>query len=575
MLKRFLLLIIASSFLLGVNAQSSSSVYLANYIKVWGFVKYYHPSVGGGRIDADSLFLHYVKKVREVKNSGSYGRILLEMQEQLGSVASSTVKDTTRLFTKNDRTAWITSDKLLPAKVKQALWQLRNEGYTDSVHRYMPATPFATDVPAEKKYEDVTFPNVDYQLLALARYWNAVEYLFAYKYMITKNWNKILSEEVAAFAQPMIQTRFEQHLLRLNATIEDTHGGIVAIKQQGEIYGKFFPPFIFSFAGDSIVVTGYIDSVSCREQDIRVGDVIIGIRGESVAKALSRVENYVSASNMHKKKSLLVNLPLLQPLRGNDSLIKIRVLRDRQIFTRQLVLQRTIRTEFVNKLNQLFQQQTGNGTTTQNSFVMRAIDKDVVQVDAANLSILYNTTADDREIDSVMKEMVTYKKAIILDLRCYTTQAVFYNKFLSALGWPLKPFAVLHTYYQRFPGKYKLHDIFSPVVQPPLAPRYTGKVILLVNERTQSQSELITMVIQASGPALVVGTQTAGCDGDMLYMPVPGGYTLSFSGRHVAYPDGTASQKAGVKRNVKLNYTVKGLAAGKDELLEAAIRLAK
>jgi len=102
---------------------------------------------------------------------------------------------------------------------------------------------------------------------------------------------------------------------------------------------------------------------------------------------------------------------------------------------------------------------------------------------------------------------------------------------------------------------------------------YTGKVILLVNERTHSQSEMITMILQASGPVTVVGTQTSGADGDLIDMPVPGGYTLNFSGRHVAYPDGTASQKLGVKRNIKVNYTTAGIANGKDEILEAALQL--
>lgn len=573
MIKKFSLLFALSFCFLLANSQQSPVKYLKDYIKVWGFLKYYHPSIGSGKVDADWLFLRYVPKVLLVADKKSYGEVLQTMQRELGDTPHSIAPDTTRLFARNDRTAWISQDKLLPAKVKRSLKLLRRHGYTDSVHRYMPATFFETEIPAEKEYDSIRFPSVEYQLLALARYWNAIEYLFAYKYMISKNWDDVLDEQAAAFAKPMTQVQFEQHLLQLNAAIEDTHGGTVLIKQSGSIFGSYFPPFIFRFAGDSIVVTDYIDSISCTRQNIHKGDVLVGIRGKTIAEAIAGCSDYVSASNLHKKKSLLASIPLLLPLRGADSLISIQVLRKGVALMMQLQLQKPSGDNFLENLNRLYRKQTGMGTSTQNKFVLKSLDKDVALVDAANLSILYNTSPDDRAIDSVMLVMRQHSKAILLDLRCYATQAVFYNKFLPALGWNLRPFAVFHAPYNRFPGTYYMKDIFSSVAQSVTTPLYPGKLILLVNEQTQSQSELITMIMQASGPVTVVGTQTAGCDGDLINMPIPGGYKLSFSGRHLAYPDGTASQKTGVKRDVKIEYSVRGIANDKDEILDAALRL--
>lgn len=575
MIKKLLLLFALSFCFLLANSQRSSVKYVKDYIKVWGFLKYYHPAIGNGRVDADSLFFRHIAKVLVVTDKKSYGEILQTMQEELGVATGNKDPDTAKLFVRNDRTAWINNDKLLPEKIKKELKLLRRYGYTDSVHRYMPATFFETEIPAEKRYDSINFPNIKYQLLALGRYWNAIEYLFAYKYMMSKNWDDELTEQVAAFAKPMTQVQFEQHLLQLNAAIEDTHGGAVSIKQAGLIYGSYFPPFIFRFAGDSIVVTDYLDSLSCIRQNIHKGDIIIGIRGKTIAQAIRACNDYVSASNLHKKKSLLASIPLLQPLRGGDSLISIRILKNGKAVMAKLQLQKPSGKEFLDNLNRLYRRQTGMGTSTQNRFVLKSLSKDIAILDAANLSILYNVSPDDREIDSVMLAMRQHSKAILLDLRCYATQAVFYNKFLSALGWKLKPFALLQVPYNHFPGTYHTKDIFSPVMQPPLASPYTGKLILLVNEQTQSQSELITMIMQASGPVTVVGTQTAGCDGDLINMPVPGGYSLSFSGRHVAYPDGTASQKTGVKRDVKIEYSTRGIASEKDEILEAALRLVK
>jgi len=34
-----------------------------DFIKTWNFIKYYHPDLAGGKIDADSLFLMNVKNI--------------------------------------------------------------------------------------------------------------------------------------------------------------------------------------------------------------------------------------------------------------------------------------------------------------------------------------------------------------------------------------------------------------------------------------------------------------------------------------------------------------------------------
>lgn len=558
------------------QSQPGAGKYLGHYIKVWGFFKYYHPAMGSGKIDADSLFLEFAGKVSAVTNDKAYRQLLFDMQHGLGYIQPVAVpKNTTRLFTINDYTARIINDKLVPVEIRKQMQLLRRQGYTDSLHQYMPANFFGTDIPAEKEFADIKYPNPCYQLLALARYWNAIEYLFPYKYMISKNWDAVLKEQVSAFAKPMTIVDFEQHLLQLNAAIEDSHGGIVAIKQSGKIYGTWFPPFTFRFAGDSIVVTDYIDSLSCMAQDIRKGDVIIGINGKTIKQQLAAKESLVSASNIHKKKSLLAAIPLLMPLRSMDSTVNIRLLRNRQPAEKKLALQQLVKKDVIDNINRLYQKQYGYPGRTQNDFILHSVNNDIAQIDAAGLSILFNNSADDKPVDSVLQLMRAHKKAILIDMRCYATQAVIYNKLLPALGWELKPFLSLQAHFLRFPGNYYEKDIFSLVPKMPLQQPYTGKVILLVNERTHSQSEMITMILQASGPVTVVGTQTSGADGDLIELPIPGGYTLIFSGRHVAYPDGTASQKLGVKRNVKVNETTAGIADGKDEILEAALDLLK
>lgn len=571
-MKKFFLLIFCFA---GFQAASQNTPhkYLADFIKVWGFLKYYHPASASGKADADVLFMGFIEKIRTVKTDRQYTALLDDVAQSLGEVPVLPAKNAGKLFLKNDRTAWISKDPLHSAAFRSLLLRLRKQGYADSVHQYMPKQFFDTEIPAEKAYDSVRFPNVDVQLLALAKYWNAVEYLFGYKYMISQNWDDVLKKQLPFFAKPMTAAEYELHLLELNASIEDTHGGVVAVKQPAKTYGPFFPPFIFEFAGDTIVITDYIDSLLCQKQDLRKGDFIVSIGDEPITKAVSRSAQLVSASNDHKKRSLLSAIPLLKPFRGNDSTINVSILREGKLLKREVVMQKTVKQAFVSRLNELYRQQRGDGSTTKNDFVLRSISPGIAQVDAARLSILYNSSEDEHSIDSVLQLMKTHKQAILLDLRCYATQAVFYNKLLPALGRPLKPFARLMAPSKRYPGLYYEEDIFSGVNKPAPQELYPGKIIVLVNEETQSQSELITMIMQASASATVVGSQTAGCDGDLLRMPVPGGYVLTFSCRHVSYRDGTPSQKVGVKRDIKVQPSARGVAEGRDEILEEAMRM--
>ena len=103
---------------------------------------------------------------------------------------------------------------------------------------------------------------------------------------------------------------------------------------------------------------------------------------------------------------------------------------------------------------------------------------------------------------------------------------------------------------------------------------YKGRVILLVNESTQSNPEFQAMAFQSCPQTLTIGSPTSGADGDIVWIPLPGGLMTSFSGIGVLYPDGTQTQTVGVRLDVEVLPTAEGLQAGRDEVLERALSLA-
>ena len=172
------------------------------------------------------------------------------------------------------------------------------------------------------------------------------------------------------------------------------------------------------------------------------------------------------------------------------------------------------------------------------------------------------------------------KNTIIIDLRGYPNielDRLFYNYFYKEKAVFIKYTLADSIYAGKFTTFYdSLSTIpfyYNDVKDKPQY--YEGKIVVLVNENTLSNAEFITMQLQTQSNVTVVGSQTAGSDGNMAYVPLPGGFRATFSGLGVEYPDGSQTQRVGIKIDVKIKQTLAGVISGKDEILEAAIAYIK
>ena len=102
-------------------------------------------------------------------------------------------------------------------------------------------------------------------------------------------------------------------------------------------------------------------------------------------------------------------------------------------------------------------------------------------------------------------------------------------------------------------------------------PHYAGKVVILVDEVTQSSAEYHAMAFRRAPGAKVVGSTTAGADGNVSQFPLPGGLRSMVSGLGVFYPDLKPTQRVGIVPDVVKRPTIEGIKAGRDEVLEEAI----
>jgi C-terminal processing protease CtpA/Prc len=73
-------------------------------------------------------------------------------------------------------------------------------------------------------------------------------------------------------------------------------------------------------------------------------------------------------------------------------------------------------------------------------------------------------------------------------------------------------------------------------------------------------------------PGQVVGSTTAGADGNVSQIILPGGLSTMISGIGVFYPDKRPTQRVGIVADVEVRPTIAGIRAGRDEVLEEALR---
>jgi hypothetical protein len=101
---------------------------------------------------------------------------------------------------------------------------------------------------------------------------------------------------------------------------------------------------------------------------------------------------------------------------------------------------------------------------------------------------------------------------------------------------------------------------------------YKGKTVTLIDERAISQAEHSCLFFEAACGTTFIGSPTAGANGDVTNLVLPGGINVLFSGHDVRHADGRQLQRIGIVPHIEVKPTIAGLRAGKDEVLERALR---
>ena len=102
---------------------------------------------------------------------------------------------------------------------------------------------------------------------------------------------------------------------------------------------------------------------------------------------------------------------------------------------------------------------------------------------------------------------------------------------------------------------------------------FQGPIVLLVGPQTVSAAENLSMMLVGAHRVRVVGRRSAGTNGNVTRLWLPGGVSFTFTGMEVLFPDRSRFHGVGIVPDVEVVPTVEDLAAGRDPELLKAIEL--
>jgi C-terminal processing protease CtpA/Prc len=290
---------------------------------------------------------------------------------------------------------------------------------------------------------------------------------------------------------------------------------------------------------DSTFIINKIRIPEYEKENFKVGDIVLRVDNQDIYTLSDSLGQYVCGGNYWSNQSFLCNAVL-----------------SRRDSTTLFILLRNEDTLLVQSKNyqvyDLFKAERKKDKENEKKQLYKWVNDSIAYFD------LRSATADNFN-----KNYKPIKSAstIILDLRCYPSTDLILN--LTNAFVPPNSFFAYGTYPDvRSPGMVRYQKSTSDNIGS--EHYFKGRVIVLVNEWTQSYSEYLTMALQANPKTITVGNYSSGSDGNITEIVFPGGVKTIYSGIGIYYPDFTPTQRVGVRIDYVAEPTIESIKKGID-----------
>jgi C-terminal processing protease CtpA/Prc len=529
-------LVVLSQTVFG-HAKLTETQKLAATCKVWGYLKYYHPKVANGDFNWDQQLFELLPKIEQANTKEEFSLVLENWIDALGEVkeiAPILPPKDIEYFDKNFDLSWINNNKLFATTLSKKLKFIENNRFQGDQH-YVEGHNAENVFVKNENFTKLNFNERNPRILTLFMYWNLIEYFFPYKYVMDQKWDATLEEMLPVFIEAKSEDDFYSAMQKLSVKLNDSHAIFYKYPKKSL---NFFPAKC-KIIDEKIIVTEILADSLAKADDIKIGDVITKVNDKTIKEIILENRDLINGSN---EAAYLNNIP--KPvLSGSSENVKLEFLKDGKYATRSINWYNYHRNEY-----------------------RKVIKKDRFKVLENNIGYVDMGALTVKNVPEMI-EKLKLTKAIVFDMRNYPNGT--YEEISNFLNVKEKEFAIYTKPDVSYPGRFKWSK-----PQPcgyENKNNYKGKVVVLLNEESLSQAEWTAMCFQTAGNTTIIGSQTAGADGNVSDFDLIKAFFTRFSGIGVYYPDKRETQRIGIVPDIEVKPTILGIQQGKDEVLDRAI----
>ena len=407
----------------------------------------------------------------------------------------------------------------------------------------MPTTAYSRDLEAKpaSPAPGPSFSGDDraVRLAAIILGWGVLRQFYPYFDVVQTDWNAELPKALSAAAIDPNARQFRVTLARMVAALHDGHGNV---------YYRPPPlglPVAWDWIEDKVVITAVPEAGAAG---LSVGAVVTRIDGVDIRQRLAALDTEVCASTPQWRRVKVLQLlqqrdeaaPAVLEGEGPDGLPFRAELVPASWNAVREVKQKTAAADF------------------------SELRPGVVYVDLARVT--------EQNLRDNMP-LLASAKGVVLDDRGYPSgPAIQLLPHLSDQTLKSSPFD-LPTFL--LPDQHEVAFENKGWTLAPAAPRVAGKLVLLTGGGAISYAESWAGVFENARLGPIVGGPTAGTNGNINKMMLPGGYLVLFTGMRVRKPDGSPHHGVGIIPTVAVAPTLAGVRSGRDEVLERGLALAE
>jgi len=416
--------------------------------------------------------------------------------------------------------------------------------------RARPVLPARAAPPLTRGYSAMTYPSLGYRLLAAFRIWSTMEYFHAYRSLYDEDWDGTLRRLLPKFVAARDSLEYALAVAELVSHIADTHGFVRSRVLEAH-FGFVGPPLVARLIQGVPVVTHIGNDSITRAAGITVGDVILRVDGEEAAARLARYARH-RATSTPQSRDLIAASTFLQGPEGSVVALTVR--------------------DGANRVREVRLPRRGAGAPTcrgcRMGDMLRWLPDSIGYADLDRLPVTM--------VDS-MFELFRHARGIIFDMRGYPLGTAWSiaprltDRERVVAARFRKPLALAPRGGTGDAGSEIAMLEFEQLLPRTTEGRYRGPTVMLIDERTISQAEHTGLFFEAANGTTFIGSPTTGANGDVTTLVVPGGIVIGFTGQDVRHADGRRLQRVGLVPEIRVDPTIAGIRAGRDEALERAV----